>query len=175
VHRSDPARPRPARLLRQGCRSGVERGAAAVEFALVLTLLIPMLFGIVDYGVWFADSLSVRHGVHEAARVGVVQNPGCTTGATYLDKVVCTTKQQVSAIGGAAYAMAKAPQGWARGKPLLVCAMVKEHAVTGVTPLPAGRMIRAKAELAIEVDTPVPAATSASDAPPAGADWSWCA
>src|SRR5215212_4181245 len=144
VRRSHPARARG------------ERGAAAVEFALVLTLLIPMMFGIVDYGVWFADSLSLRHGVHEAARVGVVQNPSCTTGTNYLDKVVCTTKQQVGAIGGPAYAMVKAPQGWARGKPLLVCAMVKENAVTGVTPLPAGRMVRAKAELAIEVDAQIP-------------------
>jgi Flp pilus assembly protein TadG len=161
--------------------AAAERGAAAVEFALVLMLLIPMMFGIVDYGLWFADSLAVRHGVHEAARVGVVQTPGCATGATALAKMVCTTKEKVGAVGGPTYAMVKVPQGWARGKPLLVCAMVKENGVTGVTPLPSGRLVRAKAELAIEVDTPVPsgasatAAASASDTAPAGADWAWCA
>jgi Flp pilus assembly protein TadG len=169
VRRSDPARTgRP------------ERGAAAVEFALVMTILIPVMFGIVDYGMWFADSLGIRHGVHQAARVGVVQTPGCTTGTTDLAKMVCTTKRKVSAIGGTTYAMVKVPQGWARGKPLVVCAMVKENGVTGVTPLPSDRLVRAKAELAIEVDTPLPsgasatAAASASDTPPAGADWSWC-
>ena len=58
--------------------------------------------------------------------------------------------------------------------------MVKENGVTGVTPLPAGRLVRAKAELAIEVDTPVPSGASAttpasaSDTAPAGADWAWC-
>ena len=157
-----------------------ETGAAAVEFALVMTILLPVMFGIIDYGLWFADSLAVRHGVREAARVGVVQSAACTTGATDLAKLVCTTKQQVNGIGGTTYAMVRTPQGWARGKPLLVCAMVKENGLTGLTPLPSDRLVRAKAELAIEVDTPVPSgasatvAASASDSPPTGADWNWC-
>ena len=75
--------------------------------------------------------------------------------------------------------MVKVRQGWARDKPLIVCAMVKENGVTGVTPLPSGRLVRAKAELAIEVDTPVPSGASAtapasdSDTAPTGADWDW--
>ena len=30
-----------------------QRGAAAIEFALSLTLLIPLIFGILDYGYYF--------------------------------------------------------------------------------------------------------------------------
>ena len=160
-------------------RRARERGAAAVEFALVLTVLVPMLLGVIDYGLWFADTLSVRHGVHQTARVGVVQNATCSTSATGLAKIACAGTAQIGAVGGPTYVHVKAPLGWARGKPLVVCAMVRENAVTGVTPLPDDRMIRAKAELAIEVDTPVLTATpttpgSAGDTAPSGTDWGWC-
>ena len=157
-----------------------EGGAAAVEFALVLTLLVPVLFGIVDYGLWFSDSLAARHGVHEASRLGVVNRPSCTAGATDLAKMVCTTRQQVGASGGPTYAMVKSPQGWKRGNKLLVCAMVRENAVTGLTPFPGDRMIRTKASMAIEVDSPLPTGVTAvgesvaSDTAPAGTDWAWC-
>ncbi|MFI5073895.1 MAG: TadE family protein [Actinomycetales bacterium] len=39
-----------------------DRGAAIVEFAIVIPLLLALLFGVVDYGLWFNDSLSVRQG-----------------------------------------------------------------------------------------------------------------
>jgi len=34
----------------------------------VAPLLFIMLFGIIDYGIWFADSIGMRQGVREAAR-----------------------------------------------------------------------------------------------------------
>jgi Flp pilus assembly protein TadG len=159
-------------------RAGRERGAAAVEFALVLTLLVPLLFGIIDYGMWFSDSLAVRQGVHESVRLGVVQRSTCSTAATGLAKIACATAPQIGSLGGPSYVYVNAPQGWARGKPLVVCAMVKENGLTGVTPLPA-KILRAKAEMAIEVDTPVLTATATTagasgDTPPTGTSWSWC-
>ena len=181
----DPARtPRASRLVRRAVPPGRavsrarEAGAASVEFALVLTILLPVMFGIVDYGMWFADSLAVRHGVHESARLGVVQRSTCSTGATGLAKIACATAPQVGSVGGPTYVYVNAPQGWARGKPLVVCAMVQENGLTGITPLP-GKMVRAKAEMAIEVDTPVltssaTAAGSAGDTAPSGTNWSWC-
>ena len=45
-----------------------ERGAVAVEFALVSPLLFALLFGLVDYGLYFADVLSVRQATTDAAR-----------------------------------------------------------------------------------------------------------
>ena len=51
-----------------------ERGAAAVEFALVLPLLLAILFGIVDFGrAYFAD-LTVTHAAREGARALAVGN-----------------------------------------------------------------------------------------------------
>jgi Flp pilus assembly pilin Flp len=49
-----------------------ERGNAMVEFALVAPLLVVMLFGIIDFGNVYNQLQSLRQGVQEGARVGVV-------------------------------------------------------------------------------------------------------
>lgn len=161
-------------------RARTQDGAAAVEFALVSVLLFPFLLGIIDYGLWFNDSLNTRQGVREAARLGVVKNISCSTGATDMAKLVCMTNQQVGSVAGPSYAMVKAPNGWRKGQPLVVCAMVRADGVTGMTPMPNDRLIKSKTQMSIEVETPVPtgatagAPSSASDSPPSGATWSWC-
>src|SRR3954471_3880208 len=48
-------------------RSG-DRGASAVEFALVSPLLFTLLFGAIDYGLYFADALPLQHRLTDAAR-----------------------------------------------------------------------------------------------------------
>ncbi|MFZ0325569.1 MAG: TadE family protein, partial [Actinomycetes bacterium] len=83
-------------------------GASAVEFALVAPILLMILFGILEYGLWFSDSLSMRQGVREAARQGVVANfgtAGCTlvgsTGASAnIQGLMCTTKDRIGGITG---------------------------------------------------------------------------
>src|SRR3954469_3051994 len=49
-------------------RRGRDRGASAVEFALISPLLFTLLFGVIDYGLYFADVLSVQQAVTDAAR-----------------------------------------------------------------------------------------------------------
>jgi Flp pilus assembly protein TadG len=49
-------------------RSGQERGAAAVEFALVLPLLLVILLGIIDFGLYFYNDLQLTHVARDAAR-----------------------------------------------------------------------------------------------------------
>jgi Flp pilus assembly protein TadG len=53
-------------------------GAAAVEFALVVPLLLILVFGIINFGALFSTQLSINNGVRQAARQAVVA--GSNTG-----------------------------------------------------------------------------------------------
>lgn len=55
-------------------RLGSERGAAAVEFALVLPLLVLLVFGIVEFGRAFQVQATLAAAAREGARVMAVQN-----------------------------------------------------------------------------------------------------
>jgi len=159
---------------RGGAHRGGERGAAAVEFALISVVLMPLLFGIIEYGLWFNDSLNVRQGVREAARAGVVKNfdyTGCS--GDDMTKLACKTKKQIGAVTGPTYVKISTPNGWTKAKPLVVCAMVKVD-TAGIVPLPSGNLIRSRTEMSIEVTDSVPNSLSYTDTAPAGADWSWC-
>jgi len=72
-----------------------------VEFALVLPLLVMLVFGIIDYGLLYNNSLSLRQGIRESARQGVVRNfttTGCTTG-TDLVNLVCKIVKDLAMVG----------------------------------------------------------------------------
>ena len=118
------------------------RGAAAVEFALVSMLFFPLLFGLLDYGLWFSDSVSARSGVRETVRKAVVQadtGTACTTG-TYLARLRCKAKSDIGALSGPTYVkVTTGAGGRVKGEPLTVCAMVKANGVTGLVPLPRAR------------------------------------
>ena len=54
-------------------RRGDERGAAAVEFALVAVFVfIPLVIGILQFGIWFWAWQQSGHAAREAARVAAV-------------------------------------------------------------------------------------------------------
>jgi Flp pilus assembly protein TadG len=55
-------------------RSRQDRGASAVEFALVLPLLVTILFGVIDFGYFFGQFNEVRHAAREGARMAAVSN-----------------------------------------------------------------------------------------------------
>src|SRR5918911_2543478 len=107
-----------------------DRGAAAVEFALVTPLLLLILFGIIDYGIWFADSISARQAVRDAARQGVVEQFGsCGNGVTNdLQNLSCTVKSTMDQISGRTFvkvSVADSPTAdsgatWAQGLTLRV-------------------------------------------------------
>jgi len=54
-------------------REDRQRGAAAVEFALILPLLLAMVLGVIDFGVVFGQNLSLQSAAREGARQGVTQ------------------------------------------------------------------------------------------------------
>lgn len=55
-----------------------ERGAAAVEFALVSGLLLALVFGTIQYGLYFWSLQSGAQAVREAARQAAVGSLSCT-------------------------------------------------------------------------------------------------
>jgi hypothetical protein len=59
---------------RDGDRSGgKQRGAALVEMAIVIPLLMMIVFGIVNYGLLFKDNLTIQSAARSGARVGAQQ------------------------------------------------------------------------------------------------------
>jgi len=63
--------------LRRRCRD--ERGAAAVEFALVSLVFFTLLFGTLQFGLWFWAWQQSAHAAREASRFAAVY-PACSTG-----------------------------------------------------------------------------------------------
>jgi hypothetical protein len=147
---------------------------------LVVPILLLLIFGIIEYGLWFSDSLSSRQGVREAARQGVVSNfgdGGCELSGASGDAnslaLMCTAQERIGGISGNPAIMVDAPEGWARGKPLIVCSQLVAGG-TGVVPLPNDRIVRSEVEMAIEIAAPSTPFSGGAEAPPAGGSWEWC-
>ena len=67
---------------------GRQRGAAAVEFALVFTLLLMLVVGVIDWGWYFFIDQLVTNSAREGARAGTLlpplpANAGAATGAAH--------------------------------------------------------------------------------------------
>ena len=58
-------------------RRRTEDGAAAVEFALVLPILLVIVFAIISFGWVFAQSLALSNSARQAARYAAVENRTC--------------------------------------------------------------------------------------------------
>jgi Flp pilus assembly protein TadG len=56
-------------------RRNGERGAAAVEFALVVSLLLTIVFGIIAFGRVFSELEVMESAAREGARAAAVRNP----------------------------------------------------------------------------------------------------
>jgi Flp pilus assembly protein TadG len=52
-----------------------QRGASAVEFVIILPLLVVFVFGIIEFGLLFYDKAIVTNASREAARAGIVFQP----------------------------------------------------------------------------------------------------
>ena len=46
-----------------------ERGAVAVEFALIVPILVMLIFGIVEFGRGYNTKVTVTHAAREGARI----------------------------------------------------------------------------------------------------------
>lgn len=71
-----------SRAVRKAVGDRSERGASAVEFALVVPIFIMLVFGIISFGMVFAQELALSNGARQAARFGVVDGRTCAQVAT---------------------------------------------------------------------------------------------
>jgi len=95
--------------LRSRSAQGPEAGAALVEFALVLPLLLVLLFGMLDFGKAFNYWIDETHLANEGARWAVVnKNPGGGTLQEYIQQQADTPELQSGGTGSV-------------GTPLQVC------------------------------------------------------
>jgi Flp pilus assembly protein TadG len=137
-----------ARPLKRRCRRD-ERGASLVELAIVLPFFLLLVFGMIDFGVAFADYQNVRSGVREAARLGVVDDinaaPSCkidgttvsppatpTTSTDATNALVCKTKDRIG-LDDDDVRVRIVVSGSQIGDRIKVCASFPVSALTGLT------------------------------------------
>lgn len=58
-------------------RRKTDGGAAAVEFALVMPILLMLVFAIISFGFLFAQDLALSNSARQTARYGVVKDRTC--------------------------------------------------------------------------------------------------
>lgn len=143
-----------------------------------MPVLFLLIFGIIDYGLLFFDTIGLRQGTREGARQAVVQLPSAScTQTNFGDKVACATRQATeNTLGDSSGVRVKvyAPDGWVKGKQLIVCTQVKEKSITGFVPFPT-KPLQTRTIMSIEQASPAPTNYNATEAFPAGGDWgSWC-
>ena len=153
-----------------------DRGAAAVEFALVVPILIMLLFGIIDYGLYFANALGVRSGASDAARQIIVSNFATTCDTAFAatgpgSAFITKTENCVDAIGGIVDAKGTYEDPWEVGDNVIVCAAVDVDGVTGLTPMPASGLVTARVVLPIQATVAPTSAPSGPTNPSWFEDW----
>ncbi len=84
-----------------------QRGAAAVEFALVLPLLLTILFGTIEWGYYFFNREIVINSAREGARVGTLQSMQSSDAKAaaerYLTRSGLVVKPAGGSLGGTVY------------------------------------------------------------------------
>ncbi|HZV27695.1 MAG TPA: TadE/TadG family type IV pilus assembly protein [Acidothermaceae bacterium] len=172
-----------------------DAGAAALEFALVLPVLVLILFGIIDYGLYFSNTLNAESGVQTAARQAIVGNldATCTTPtdapavSTQVGELMCMVKNNTGSITGTSYVKVvfpaappngTNPAGWYPGQQLIVCEVIDVQGLTGYVPLPRhDGQVAIRSKVVTQLETVALANQQADpggeeDSPPGG--WDWC-
>jgi Flp pilus assembly protein TadG len=68
-----------------------QEGAAAVEFALVATVLLLLVFGIIEFGMWLSQYEAMASAAREGARIAAVRGD-----ATQVADAICKSAQPYS-------------------------------------------------------------------------------
>lgn len=169
----------------RGVRRGRgERGAALVEFAIVFPILALIVLGIIQFGSTYNNYESVRQGVRDAARQGVVGQFGSSTSCgltglsvanTQTQELMCLTKTFVGLGNGTRVKIlvldnVTAPPNGA----LVVCAQYPQPSSTGLmNQFLGGKMLHTQVQMRIEKALS-PAPIADGETAPSGGSWSWC-
>jgi len=164
-------------------REQAQRGAALVEFAVVVTLLFALLFGIIDFANVFNNYNAIRHGVREGARNAVVGDVGSNSacdihgnpGNTTTRELICLTKNRIGLPDSQLYVDVVFDSSYAVNQGLIVCAQHRPTSLTGAfSSLLDEIWLKSKVEMNIEqIVTGTPPAAGAEDVP-GTTSWSWC-
>jgi Flp pilus assembly protein TadG len=65
-----------------------QRGASAVEFAIVLPLLVVFLFGIIEFSIMFYDKAVITNASREGARRGILYSPAPRVSITEIENTI---------------------------------------------------------------------------------------
>ncbi len=116
-----------------------QRGAAAVEFALVLPLLITLIFGIVDFGAAWSQKSDVHHGAREVARIAAVNyNPSIESGSAQTATIVAAACSRMGDGSEATVSLTLATGGTAYvGDVATVLVSQPYNSITGLIPIAA--------------------------------------
>ncbi|MHA7222056.1 TadE/TadG family type IV pilus assembly protein [Arthrobacter sp. RHLT1-20] len=121
-------------------RDHQQRGAAAVEFALILPLFLSMVLGVIDFGVAYGQNVSLQGAAREGARQGVTQGDVIATTSQArggLDATQLQVKYAVDSSGGAPGVM-------------VVCLRYPQSSLTGFFSWALSGVFEAKAVMKME-------------------------
>lgn len=154
-----------------------------VEMAFVAPLLLLLLVGIIDFGMVFNDTISMRQGARDGARSAVVSTVGtdstCSlTGFSGVDgsdtdRLFCLIKDRTGLADSATRVKVDFEgSSFTAGKSLSVCVMTPIASLTGVTaPFLSGAF---KTEVQMRVEKTTAVLAEAQESPLSGQDWNWC-
>jgi hypothetical protein len=164
------------RWIRLGARE--ERGAEMVEFAVVVTLLLLLVFGIIAFGLTIYSDVNLSNAAREGARNAVVANFSCggtCTGTTPASGIADFVKNDTNLKKQSVSVMVQFPASYAVGQEVLVCAIYPMTDVGGITsPLLGGRYLKTTTKMRLEQTPANTDTTTYADTPPSGQSWSFC-
>ena len=157
---------------RDGAR---ERGNALVEFAIVVPLMLLLVFGIIEWGVFLNRKIDLTQGVREAGRQAAVASyagglSSCVPGSPTA-QLVCLAHNRIGVGGVAVHVIA--PTTNAVGSQFALCATYQATPVTGLMSPFLPKYMHTETIMRLE-QAPTVGLTTGGDADPEGNGWASC-
>ena len=108
-----------------------ERGAAAVEFALVVPVLLLLLLGIIEFGRAYNTQISLTHAARETARHMVIHDNGTASATTWI-AAASAGRNAAPSLKGTEMTFSAVPAKCAAGTTLAVTVSYPLKTVTGI-------------------------------------------